>query len=276
MATSGKQLSSLPNVSNFGGTNEMLTWVGDGLAQKVTRDEFMASLPENRQAATAYTVGTIKYHPNLPTGWYLECTTAGTTGSGALTISSPAIGGTVTDGTVTWRIAKAVTVFGGVIYDRILAKRNVTDGILTIMGGDDYPDGAYLNLFGKEASSPSFFQLTARNGSNYISLMGGPTGQLTWGDNDLAGSAIVAKSLSNAGYIKYASGLIVQWGFDNVVTSTFKQITFPISFTNACSVFVSSVNPNASAGCIDTQVTGFKIYTNSTSSNACVWLAIGT
>ena len=35
---------------------------------------------------------------------------------------------------------------------------------------------------------------------------------LTWNGNDLAGSAIVAKSLENNGYIKYASGLIIQWG----------------------------------------------------------------
>jgi hypothetical protein len=57
-----------------------------------------------RQPSTTYEVGDIKYHSALPTGWYLECTTAGTSGSGDLTISSPSIGGTVSDGTVTWRI----------------------------------------------------------------------------------------------------------------------------------------------------------------------------
>ena len=57
-----------------------------------------------RQPSTTYEVGDIKYHSALPTGWYLECTTAGISGSGDLTISSPAISGTVSDGTVTWRI----------------------------------------------------------------------------------------------------------------------------------------------------------------------------
>lgn len=57
-----------------------------------------------RQPSTTYEVGDIKYHSALPTGWYLECTTAGISGSGDLTISSPSIGGTVSDGTVTWRI----------------------------------------------------------------------------------------------------------------------------------------------------------------------------
>jgi hypothetical protein len=59
-----------------------------------------------RQPSTTYEVGDIKYHSALPTGWYLECTTAGISGSGDLTISSPTIGGTVTDGTATWTVRK--------------------------------------------------------------------------------------------------------------------------------------------------------------------------
>ena len=57
-----------------------------------------------RQPSTIYKVGNIKYHSALPTGWYLECTIAGISDSGELTISSPSIGDTVSDGTVTWRI----------------------------------------------------------------------------------------------------------------------------------------------------------------------------
>ena len=59
-----------------------------------------------RQPSATYEVGNIKYHSALPTGRYLECTTPGTSGNGALTISSPTIGGTVTDGTVTWTVRK--------------------------------------------------------------------------------------------------------------------------------------------------------------------------
>ena len=106
MATSGKQLSSLPSASSIAGNNEFLTWVGNNTAQKVSRDDFIKSLPTYRQPSTAYEVGNIKYHSALPTGWYLECTTPGTSGSGDLTISSPTIGGTVTDGTVTWTVRK--------------------------------------------------------------------------------------------------------------------------------------------------------------------------
>ena len=39
-----------------------------------------------RQPSTEYEVGDIAYSPLLPAGFYLECTTAGTTGSGALSI----------------------------------------------------------------------------------------------------------------------------------------------------------------------------------------------
>lgn len=39
-----------------------------------------------RQPSTAYATGAIAYHASLPTGYYLECTTAGTTDSGALSL----------------------------------------------------------------------------------------------------------------------------------------------------------------------------------------------
>jgi hypothetical protein len=58
-----------------------------------------------RQASTVYNNGAIALLLTLPTGWYLECTgTGGTTDAGDLVITSPAIGATVTDGTVTWTI----------------------------------------------------------------------------------------------------------------------------------------------------------------------------
>ena len=37
-----------------------------------------------RQPSTAYAVGDIAYSASLPAGYYLVCTTAGTTGSGEL------------------------------------------------------------------------------------------------------------------------------------------------------------------------------------------------
>jgi hypothetical protein len=70
----------------------------------VKNKELMENTLGYRKADTAYTAGKIAYHASLPTGYYLKCTTPGTTGSGDLSISSTTIGDTVTDGTVTWVI----------------------------------------------------------------------------------------------------------------------------------------------------------------------------
>jgi hypothetical protein len=59
-----------------------------------------------RQPNTTYSAGQIAYHSALPTGWYLECTTGGISYDGELAISSPSIGGTVTDGAVVWTVRK--------------------------------------------------------------------------------------------------------------------------------------------------------------------------
>jgi hypothetical protein len=107
MATSGKQLSSLPSANSIAGNNEFLTWVGNDTAQKVSRNDFIKSLPTYRQPNTTYAVGNIAYHSALPTGYYLECTTPGITGSGDITPSST-IGGTVSDGTVKWAVCALV------------------------------------------------------------------------------------------------------------------------------------------------------------------------
>lgn len=83
-----------------------------------------------RQPSNAQTVGDVRYHATLPTGWYLECTTAGTTGSGALTITSPAVGGTVSDGTVTWTVRKTESTeyHSRVIYDNAAAHNGIYRG----------------------------------------------------------------------------------------------------------------------------------------------------
>ena len=59
-----------------------------------------------RQPSKYYALGTVVYLPSIGAGLYLECTTAGTTDSGDLVISTPTPNDTVTDGTVTWTIKK--------------------------------------------------------------------------------------------------------------------------------------------------------------------------
>lgn len=194
-----------------------------------------------RQPSTAYTAGQIKYHSALPTGWYLECTTGGTSGSGALTISTTTIGTTITDGTVTWTLNKNYPVSGGTLTGNTI-NRDVNTDRLSIFSGGSWNEGAQLTLFGRlndnSLSAGSFELMTVdSNQQNPIYLKGLSTGALSWNNNDLGGSAIVAKSLGANGYIKYASGLIVQWGsvsnaeaFSGIYESL---ITFPVSFSNA-------------------------------------------
>lgn len=70
-----------------------------------------ADTADSRQPSTTYSEGDIKYSSLLPTGWFLTCTTAGTTSASELVLPTPiAEGGTVTDGTVVWTIRKPTTV----------------------------------------------------------------------------------------------------------------------------------------------------------------------
>jgi hypothetical protein len=63
-----------------------------------------------RQPNTQYGNGAIALLLTLPTGWYLECTgTGGTTSASDLVITSPAVGNTVTDGTVVWTIRQVAS-----------------------------------------------------------------------------------------------------------------------------------------------------------------------
>jgi hypothetical protein len=200
-----------------------------------------------RQPSTTYEVGDIKYHSALPTGYYLECTTAGTSGSGDLTISSPSVSGTVTDGTARWLINKVLSANGGALINS--SEQNYTlfttndNGGIVLRGGTGYRKGALLALFGKDNTNAGRFMLSADNGTNGIDLIGQTDTSLIWDGNDLAGSAIVAKSLGANGYIKYASGLIVQWGRKNTVLNKgFQDVPLSISFSANYTYHVSFVN----------------------------------
>lgn len=48
------------------------------------------------------------------------------------------------------------------------------------------------------------------------------------------GGGIIAASLAANGYIKFANGLILQWGVISSSTETWKAVTFPIAFPNNC------------------------------------------
>jgi hypothetical protein len=216
-----------------------------------TEVDQVIGLKENyRQSSTAYTVGNIAYHSALPTGWYLECTTAGTTSSSDLSIISPSIGGTVSDGTVTWTVRQVASTknLEGFVNDGIYAvtssiRRKVSSSFIQIVGGTDVSICPYLELIGPLNTNISEgqrgrFALVAQNSENTIGLSGYVNGKLIWNGNSLDKSAVVAESLGANGYIKYASGLIVQWG--GLFESSARELQFPIAFTNTPKVNVTA------------------------------------
>ena len=126
----------------------------------------------------------------------------------------------------------------------IILVRGVSDDIsFAFYSGSTYRKGGSLylrsinrgtDISGIDISGTFALEASNRDGNNSL-LEGFPNGTLRWNNTNLAEAAIVSKSLGENGYIKYASGLIVQWGVKLVesgVTNTY--LAFPISFINEC------------------------------------------
>ena len=201
-----------------------------------------------RQPSTTYAVGAIAYHSALPTGYYLECTTAGTSGSGDLTISSPAIGGTVTDGAVVWAVKSSLQDL-----KRLSTDLNVSldlddytkEGVFSVRGANINTPSTYssfwgnllvlnTSLYGRTGTGDYLAQILMEtaHGGMYYRQKSDTNNWNPWKQQE----AVIAKSLGANGYIKYASGLIVQWGNSDMSTNlTDKEITMPISFSDVWS-----------------------------------------
>ena len=157
--------------------------------------------------------------------------------SGELTINNPAIGETVTDGTIMWTVSKDLSLSGGIIKGQFYTA-NSYDFVDIMAGPKGTYSGASLHLLGKDFGKgyDGFFQLSAIDSPiNIIKLEGGPDRSLTWANNDLAGSAIAAKNLATNGYIKYASELLIQWG----------RLFIPVNTNNANNILPISFNSKA-------------------------------
>lgn len=241
-----------------------------------------------RQPSTAQSVGDIRYHATLPAGWYLECTTAGTTGSGALTITSPTVGGTVSDGTVTWTVRKNAST------QDLTAYLPLSGGQMTGYVYGDSGKALYLKAAPQSDGGPSLalygldiqdsqpiiggFELVAMGADRTTtkSLCGYNNGGLTWDGNSLDKSAVVAESLGQTGYRKYASGKIEQWGQISISNDT--EVTLPISFQYSSSyqVFIGAFNTSTySYGAQPVSASSFKAFTSSPQAIGVRYFAIG-
>ena len=195
-----------------------------------------------RQPNKSYSIGDIAYHSNLPTGYYLECTTAGTTSVGDITPPSK-IDNTVTDGTVVWMIRDINQIPDNIaaITDCNTAKKQGIYNVAANATDSPYSYGGKMVVF---ANNNLYYQIffailsTDTRWIYYRTLYGG-VGWTPWQQQE----AIVAKSITNTGYIKYVSGLIIQWGsIGNPNNITAMSITFPIAFSSPPVVVVVGKN----------------------------------
>lgn len=169
-------------------------------------------------------------------------------------------------------------------------KRNgaqfTNDQLIQIIAGTSYENGTTLSLNTvkniEESSQKYDFSISTGQNTNTKMrkhFTGFSDGRLLWNDNDLAGSAIVAKSLDANGYIKYASGLIMQWGKLGF-SELSKWQTFPITYTQS-PVVVSSLAGTGTEIIISCECltpTGFTCHANKISTggiNYVRWFAIG-
>ena len=105
------------------------------------------------------------------------------------------------------------------------------------------------------------------------------SGTMKHGANDLTGAAIVAKSLTGgSGYIKYASGLIIQMGKIQALSGNFSgTCTFHVSFSIPPAVFVTfdtSQENTEACSIYGTTTTQFG-YKRSKDNWGVRWIAIG-
>ena len=227
-----------------------------------------------RKASTAYSVGNIAYHASLPTGYYLECTTAGTTNNSSLTISNTTIGTTVSDGSVTWTM-KNISLYKGDFYGDM--NTLVNEGTYIVGNSStNSPEakwGQVLVMHDSDFVTQIFVSSEGKTYMRRASQHG--TGQwLSWQQQE----AIVAKTLGTSGYIKYASDLIIQWGTFWVNNDqTTGTIEFPISFTQYLHsvMFAPQYDGLIKMSTRASSLTGGTVYTDKQGSYSSRYTAIG-
>ena len=215
----------------------------------------------------AYSAGETAMLEGIPAGYFLECTTGGTTGSTAPVITPPvAEGDTINDGTVVWTIRRCLPNNGGIFANgSVNYHSSDTTGRINFGFGSD---GGNINIFGKNnpdlQGGTAFSAVNGTQGAQfnlwydgrmqyYPDLVNAPTKVYNF-----EGSAIVAKSINNvaANYIKFASGLVLQWGnaSDHSSSVTSVTVTLPIRLTITGRVFITPQSGTPRATSIETSI----------------------
>lgn len=142
-----------------------------------------------RQPSTAYSVGDMRCYESLPYGWYLECTTAGTSASGDITLPTPLVeNATITDDTCVWKVRKISSADGMPI------------GAIIAYGGNSTIPAGYLLCDGAAVSRTMYPDLFSVIGTTY----GAGDGSTTFNVPDYNTAERFAQGSTVAGTVKQA------------------------------------------------------------------------
>ena len=163
--------------------------LSNNLSETVAKnvDAYHASI--FRQPSTAYSVGDVVYVKGAGAKYYLLCTTAGTTGSGGITLPNPLVEkATIADGAVVWKVRK----IGSEVVMPI-------GGILPFAGNGAVPAG-YLLCDGAAVSRTMYHDLFSVIGITY----GAGDGSTTFNVPDYNTAKRFAQGDTVAGTVKQA------------------------------------------------------------------------
>ena len=226
----------------------------------------------------AYNVGDTSTLVGIPAGYFLECTTAGTTATNAPTFPQPVTAGqTITDGTVVWTVRQCFPTSGGALLGDI---RTPTDNVrIKVIGGSTEVTGAELFLSGVDYVNPTLpagsFLLQTCDGVNFPYLRGTPDGKLIWAGNSLDWSTVTAIDTGVNGYVKTKSGLMIAWGIIETESNLSGEVIYPVSFSVA--VMVGGTYYRATPNTFS--ITGYDLtkfnWTRQSNQYSIRWVAVG-
>ena len=191
-------------------------------------------------------------HPS----WRLVCTKAGTTSGVLLNLHGAKLGDTYTDGTAEWTVKDAYEAAVDAHNKAVNAHediRHLLDDKAPIVspaltGTPTVPTASKGTNTDQIASTAFVAQaVAALNGLDSMDKLAKEI------ESKLGKQGIVAGNLESNGWVKFADGLIVQWGIIKEVhfDSTDIPVTFPIAFTKSCFVVIPTLHqPIATGGSI--------------------------
>ena len=237
------------------------------------------------QRNTAYEVGDILHSPSLKKGLAIKCTVAGITKSTDTDLSHKNVGDTVEDGGVTWTVVKyALTTDVPPLASALATPRKIeltgkAEGSTSFDGSAN----ASINVTSVNAdaasklATPRKIELTgnvtgsanfdgskdiqiATSLANVSALAHSLLSKTTAADmrgvieaNAQTCGGIVAQSLTNPGYVKFANSLLIEWGTvyidhapgaDGIDTTYHKWWSFPIKMSVSISALATGASGN--------------------------------